>query len=216
MLDFSASDANGKTTIQRLPDIVPVNEAQVVHAFLLENGLTPSPQLATRTVREVVTLLTRKFLCVNMWELCGDGQLGLHGTKVEALASAATGTGSGESYMFEQCTSHVAKATQATLARRPDAAEGSTAISHEAPTAIPEGLPPNAVAATSSASEWNESQLVGWLRGEMGLDAVADAVAAEDGIDGAMALEMDKDCWKELGASNLKAAKIISSLKKLA
>eukprot|EP01047_Picozoa_sp_COSAG01_P001740 COSAG01_NODE_41_length_32446_cov_41.218877_24_plen_61_part_00 len=60
------------------------------------------------------------------------------------------------------------------------------------------------MAATSSVSEWNESQLVGWLRGEMGLDAVA------------MALEMDKDCWKELAASNLKAAKIISSLKKLA
>ena len=181
MLDFSASDANGKTTIQRLPDIVPVNEAQVVHAFLLENGLTPSPQLATRTVREVVTLLTRKFLCVNMWELCGDGQLGLHGTKVEALASAATGTGSGEIYMFEQCTSHVAKATQATLERRPDAAEGSTAISHEAPTAIPEGTPPS----PSTAVDDNVDT---WLVGA-GLGKYVDAIK-EYGYDTMAALRV--------------------------
>ena len=45
--------------------------------------------------------------------------------------------------MFEQCTSHVATATQATLERRPDATEGSTAISQEAPAAIPEGTPPS-------------------------------------------------------------------------
>ena len=48
----------------------------------------------------------------------------------------------------------------------------------------------------------------------MKFDDVADAVLAE-GVDGAMVLEMDKDEWKELGTSGLKAAKIVSQLKKL-
>ena len=182
MLDFSASDANGKTTLQRLPDIVPVNEAQVVHAFLLENGLTPSPELATRTVREVVTLLTDKFLCVNTWDLCGDGQVDLHGAKAEALASAATGTGSGEIYMFEQCTSHVATATQATLERRPDAPEGSTAISQEAPTAIPEGTPPSPSLAAV------DEDVDAWLVGA-GLGKYVDAIK-EYGYDTMTALRV--------------------------
>ena len=174
MLNFSASDANGKTTLQRLPDIVPVNEAQVVHAFLLENGLTPSPELATRTVREVVTLLTHKFLCVNTWELCGDGQVDLHGANAEALASAATGTGSGEIYMFEQCTSHVATATQATLERRPDATEGSTAI--------PEGTPPSPSLAAV------DEDVDAWLVGA-GLGKYVDAIK-EYGYDTMTALRV--------------------------
>ena len=92
MLEFSAVDANGKTILQRLPDFVPTNEAQVVQKFLLEHGLTSSPELSTRTVREVVALLTDKFLCVHTWELCGDGQLDLHGAKASAPDSAvATG-----------------------------------------------------------------------------------------------------------------------------
>ena len=108
MLDFSAVDANGKTILQRLPDIVPLNEAQVVQKFLLEHGLAPSPELSTRTVREVVTLLTSKFLCIHMWELCGTGQLDLHGGKASAPDSAvATNSASGEIYMFEQCALQV-------------------------------------------------------------------------------------------------------------
>ena len=78
---------------------------------------------------------------------------------------------------------------------------------------VPEGVPPLVVG--SGAGAWSETQLVAWLR-DMKLDAVADAAAAEEGVDGAMALEMDKEAWKELGASALKAAKIVSSLKKLA
>ena len=38
---------------------------------------------------------------------------------------------------------------------------------------------------------------------------------AADEVDGAMAIEMGKDEWKELGASGLKAAKIVSELEKL-
>ena len=39
--------------------------------------------------------------------------------------------------------------------------------------------------------------------------------AAEEGVDGATALVMDKDDWKELGASGVKASKIIAQLGKL-
>ena len=153
MLNFFALDANGKTILQRLPDFVPINEAQVVHKFLLEHGLTPSPELSTRTVREVVALLTDKFLCVHTWELCGDGQLDVHGAKASAAHSGvATKSASGEIYMFEQCSLQVAKATTETLARRPEAVEGSAATSQEPATTTPnatkteEGIPPEVVA----------------------------------------------------------------------
>ena len=43
---------------------------------------------------------------------------------------------------------------------------------------------------------------------------MADA-ALEEGVDGATAVEMDKEGWKELGASAVKAAKIVAQLKKL-
>ena len=68
---------------------------------------------------------------------------------------------------------------------------------------------------SAGIQSWSEQQLATWLRDVMNLGAVADAVLAEGGVDGAAALEMDKDGWKELGASAVKAAKIISQLKKL-
>ena len=46
----------------------------------------------------------------------------------------------------------------------------------------------------------------------MGLPDVA---AAAGEVDGSTAIEMDKDDWKELGASGIKAAKIVGQLKKL-
>ena len=45
--------------------------------------------------------------------------------------------------------------------------------------------------------------------------AVADA-AAEEEVDGATALVMGKEEWKELGVSGIKAAKIVAQLTKLA
>ena len=48
----------------------------------------------------------------------------------------------------------------------------------------------------------------------MKFEALAGVTLAE-GVDGAMASEMDKDDWKELGISGLKAAKIMSQLKRL-
>eukprot|EP01043_Picozoa_sp_COSAG02_P051100 COSAG02_NODE_5337_length_4424_cov_4.315376_5_plen_50_part_00 len=47
----------------------------------------------------------------------------------------------------------------------------------------------------------------------MNLRAIS-AAAKEEEVDGATAVEMDNDAWKELGASALKAAKIVASLKK--
>ena len=87
------------------------------------------------------------------WELCGDGQLDLHGAKAEALASAATDTGSGEIYMFEQCTSHVATATQATLERLPETIDGSAATTQEAAAGIPEGTPPSSPSTAAAAPD---------------------------------------------------------------
>ena len=49
----------------------------------------------------------------------------------------------------------------------------------------------------------------------MKLGDVADAALAEGGVDGAAALMMDKEDWKELGASGVQASKIMSQLNKL-
>ena len=183
MLSFSALDANGKTILQRLPDIVPINEAQVVRKFLLENGLAPSPELSTRTVREVVGLLTEKFLCVHTWELCADGQSDMHGANAGAPDSVmATHSASGEIYMFEQCTSRVAKATRDTLARRPEVTEGSaTTISQEATTTISEGTPPSPTPAVPAATYVDKAELPSldtWLA-ELKLDKYREALVKE-------------------------------------
>ena len=49
----------------------------------------------------------------------------------------------------------------------------------------------------------------------MGLRGVAERVAA-DRVDGAMAAEMDKNDWKQLGCSGLQSARVVSALKKFA
>jgi hypothetical protein len=185
MLSFSALDANGKTILQRLPDIVPINEAQVVRKFLLENGLAPSPELSTRTVREVVALLTEKFLCVHTWELCGDGQIDMHGADVGPPGSTlATHSASGEIYMFEQCTLRVAKATKETLARRPEVVEGSATTSQEPTTTIPEGTPPSPASPVAARAD----DVDAWLEGA-GLGKYADAIK-EYGYDTIAALQV--------------------------
>ena len=63
-------------------------------------------------------------------------------------------------------------------------------------------------------SAWSTDELCSWLNGAMGLAGISAAAQAEE-IDGATAVEMDNDAWKELGATALKAAKIVASLKKL-
>lgn len=79
------------------------------------------------------------------------------------------------------------------------------------PPGPPEGVPP---AQSSGVNTWSKEQLVAWLRDVQKLGDVADK-AAEEGVDGATALVMDKDDWKELGASGVKASKIIAQLGKL-
>ena len=66
----------------------------------------------------------------------------------------------------------------------------------------------------AAAQDWNAEQFAAWLRDDLKFEALAGVTLAE-GVDGAMASEMDKDDWKELGISGLKAAKIMSQLKKL-
>eukprot|EP01043_Picozoa_sp_COSAG02_P010791 COSAG02_NODE_387_length_23294_cov_52.630610_13_plen_1964_part_00 len=78
-----------------------------------------------------------------------------------------------------------------------------------AETDASEALPPSRV------QNWSEEDLATWLRDVMKLETVANAMLAEGGVDGAAALMMDKDDWKSLGASGLKASKIMSQLSKL-
>jgi hypothetical protein len=64
-----------------------------------------------------------------------------------------------------------------------------------------------------SIRDWSNAELVDWLRDVLGLAAVADG-ALREGIDGAMAAEMLRSDWIELGASGLKAAKIITEVRR--
>ena len=61
--------------------------------------------------------------------------------------------------------------------------------------------------------EWSSVELAGWLRGVLGFETVAE-VALREEIDGAMAVEMIRADWMELGASGLKAAKIITEVRR--
>jgi hypothetical protein len=65
-----------------------------------------------------------------------------------------------------------------------------------------------------SPATWSTGELCSWLSTAMKLGDVSAAAEAEE-VDGATAVEMDNDAWKELGASALKAAKIVAGLKKL-
>lgn len=62
--------------------------------------------------------------------------------------------------------------------------------------------------------EWSPGEVSSWLETAMGLSDVAAAAAAED-VDGEIAIAMDNDAWKELGAGALKAAKIMAALRRL-
>ena len=60
---------------------------------------------------------------------------------------------------------------------------------------------------------WSVKELEKWLASSMGLRGVAARVSA-DRVDGAMAAEMDKNDWKQLGCSGLQSARVVSALKK--
>ena len=118
--------------------------------------------------------------------------------------------------MFEACTVEAAKAVQATLRLRDDEPEpepeNEPEPEHEAqPPGPPEGVPPTAAAGVHG---WSEQQVAAWLRDVMQLADVADA-AVEEKVDGATALVMVREDWKELGASGVKASRIVAQLGKL-
>ena len=87
---------------------------------------------------------------------------------------------------------------------RDAAATGDGAVM-PAPTPASSSRPP---------ATWNTDELCSWLDGTMNVASISTAAKAEE-VDGATAVEMDNDAWKELGASALKAAKIVAALKKL-
>jgi hypothetical protein len=73
---------------------------------------------------------------------------------------------------------------------------------------------PSAVLHSRPPATWSTDELCSWLDGTMNLGGIS-AAAKEEEVDGPTAVEMDNDAWKELGATALKAAKIVASLKKL-
>ena len=92
-------------------------------------------------------------------------------------------------------------------------ASGGSLTPRESPPAQSSGSAAGS-SRSSSVGGWSTAEVVSWLSGTMNLADVAVAAEAEE-VDGAIAMEMDNDAWKELGASALKAAKIVANLKKL-
>jgi hypothetical protein len=171
MLDlFESRDAEGRTAIERLPAVVPTQEVAVVEKFLLDQHIQPTAQLATRTVRETVELLTQQFLSVRMWDLCNAQQVtvDVHGAAAAAAAAAAS-AGSAEAEMFEACTVEAAKAVHETLKVRAEEQEEQFNTEPEpepelaragAATPPPEGVPPPA-AQTQTIAQWLEGSGLG-------------------------------------------------------
>lgn len=216
MLDlFQTRDVDGRTAIERLPTVVPVQEVAVVEKFLRNHSVQPTAELATRTVRQTVEALTQQFLAVRMWDLCNQQQdtIDVH--------SAARSMASTAAEMYEACTVEAAKAVQETLKTRCEELEpepefelaggGARAGAEPKLDGPPDGVPPTAA---SGVHDWTEHQVAAWLRDVMKLGDVAEVVV-EERVDGATALVMDKDDWKELGASGVKASRIVAQLGKL-
>lgn len=61
---------------------------------------------------------------------------------------------------------------------------------------------------------WSVEELTLYIGKELGMEQLARAVKAE-GVDGGMAAEMIRPDWQELGASGLKASRVISALRRL-
>ena len=83
------------------------------------------------------------------------------------------------------------------------------------PEPEPAAAPSDAAPAQQQLQDWSVAQIVSWIAETMKLPAVAEAAAQEE-VDGATAIEMGKEEWKELGSSGVKAAKLVGALKKLA
>ena len=64
-------------------------------------------------------------------------------------------------------------------------------------------------------SLWSVKELEKYVRSVLGLAGVAGEINRQR-VDGAMAVEMSKDEWKDMGATGLEAARIVSALKKFA
>ena len=84
------------------------------------------------------------------------------------------------------------------------------------PTAssAPDAPAPRA-AASGAVDTWDAAAVAAWLTDEIGVPAVAEAAAAAE-VDGATAVEMDKEDWKELGATGVQGARIVAEVKKRA
>jgi len=74
---------------------------------------------------------------------------------------------------------------------------------------------PTNVERIEGVAAWTVEQVATWLRDSFKLENVAANAEAEE-ITGKLAVVMDKDDWKELGCSGLKATKVMTALTDLA
>eukprot|EP01051_Picozoa_sp_SAG22_P003682 SAG22_NODE_182_length_16036_cov_13.692226_5_plen_1698_part_00 len=86
--------------------------------------------------------------------------------------------------------------------------------------ATPAAVAPAEVSAESDTSdtpkplaEWSAADIEEWIANTLSLPEVAATLAGE--VDGGTAIEMIREDWKELGATGVKASKIVSQIKKL-
>ena len=107
------------------------------------------------------------------------------------------------------------------LGRARGSSAEDTSLSSAAEAGLPARAPEPAVvraiaveALPPPVQSWSVVQLGAWLTTEMKLADVAKAAIAEE-VDGVTALEMVREDWIDLGASGIKASKIIGTLKKL-
>ena len=84
------------------------------------------------------------------------------------------------------------------------------------PEPEPEPVPdPEPQSPVPTVMAWDAAALAAWATNALQLPKVGETIV-EAGVDGATALEMLREDWKELGASGLQCAKIMGGLKKLA
>ena len=67
---------------------------------------------------------------------------------------------------------------------------------------------------TRSIKDWTVDEVCDWLKYVMHLEAVATNVKDAE-IDGGVVLELDMQGWKELAATSVQSAKIVSAIKKM-
>jgi hypothetical protein len=88
------------------------------------------------------------------------------------------------------------------------------ALSQPEPESEPEPEPEDAFLAQPIAT-WDVVAVRAWMTRVLDMPEELGAAAEGALVDGSTAVEMDKDDWKELGATGIQAARMVGAVKKL-